>query len=172
MKKVLEIFAIALLGGLVALGINQLFVKYSESGNFETMQKKNAKFATIIDGSGSAPSFDFVRVSEISTPAVVHIKSHFAGTQSGSKGSPEMIDPFEFFKDKGFEFEVPRGPGIASGSGVVIAQDGYIFTNNHVIENADKIEVTLNDKRTFIAELIGTDKTTDLALLKIEEKNF
>ncbi|MEZ4805077.1 MAG: Do family serine endopeptidase [Bacteroidia bacterium] len=172
MKKVLGIFAIALLGGLVALGINQMFAKYSESGNFETMQKKNAKFASIVEGAESQPGFDFVKVSEVSTPAVVHIKSHFAGTQTASKGSPETMDPFEFFKDRGFDFEMPRGPGIATGSGVVIAQDGYIVTNNHVIENANKIEVTLNDKRTFIAELIGTDKTTDLALLKIEEKNL
>src|SRR5690606_38691643 len=78
----------------------------------------------------------------------------------------------DFFRDHGFDFNVPRGPGVAAGSGVVITKDGYIVTNNHVIDNATKIEVTLNDKRTFIAELIGTDKTTDLALLKIEENNL
>lgn len=173
MKKALGIFAIALVGGLFALGVNQLFVRYSEPDNFEAMQKKHAKFASITQGSPANVAFDFVGVAEVSTPAVVHIKSYFESKISSSpKGPGGQIDPFEFFRDHGFDFNVPQGPGMATGSGVVITQDGYIVTNNHVIDNASKIEVTLNDKRTFIAELVGTDKTTDLALLKIDEKNL
>lgn len=175
MKKVLGIFVIALIGGLVALGINQLVSRYSAAGNFEEMQKKNARFASIFENAEAQQGFDFVKVAEVSTPAVVHIKSHFEASsaqapRSGNGGG--QVDPFEFFRDHGLDFEIPRGPGMAAGSGVIITQDGYIVTNNHVIDNASKIEVTLNNKRTYIAELIGTDKTTDLALLKIDEKNL
>ncbi len=61
---------------------------------------------------------------------------------------------------------------MSSGSGVIITDDGYIVTNNHVVANSEKVEVTLNDKRTFTAKVIGTDPSTDLALLKIEEKGL
>ncbi len=172
MKKALGIFAIALLGGIVALGINQIFNSYSKPGSFEEMQKRNARFASNYESVNPNVGFDFVKVAEVSTPAVVHIKSHFEAQSSAKSGSPQQVDPFDFFRDHGFDFEIPRGPGMATGSGVVITNDGYIVTNNHVIENASKIEVTLNDKRTFVAELVGTDKTTDLALLKIEEKSL
>ncbi len=172
MKKILGIFAIAIVGGMVALGINQLFNKYSGPSDFEGMQKKNAKFASLFESRDNQVGFDFVKVSEVSTPTVVHIKSYFNEKAVTHKNPGGQIDPFEFFQDRGFDFEIPRGPGIASGSGVIITQDGYIVTNNHVIDKASKIEITLNDKRTFTAELIGTDKTTDLALLKIDEKNL
>jgi serine protease Do len=175
MKKILGIFAIAIIGGMVALGLNQLFNTYSQPSNFEGMQKKHAQFASMFSAKENTVGFDFVKVAEVSTPTVVHIKSYFEGQKSASgQRSPGggQVDPFEFFKDHGFDFEVPRGPGIAAGSGVIITEDGYIVTNNHVIDNASKIEVTLNDKRTFIADLVGTDKTTDLALLKIEEKGL
>jgi serine protease Do len=174
MRKILGIFAIAIIGGLVALGINQLFVRYSDASDFEGMQKNHAKFASLFESKENNVGFDFVKVAEVSTPAVVHIKSYFNGEKvsASPKNQGGQIDPFEFFRDHGFDFDQPRGPGIASGSGVVITQDGYIVTNNHVIDKANKIEVTLNDKRTFIAELVGTDKTTDLALLKIDEKSL
>lgn len=172
MKKVLGIFSIALLGGLVALGINQMVNTYAKPEGFEQMQKRNARFASNYEAGNPNVGFDFVKVSEVSTPAVVHIKSHFESQKSDMSKGGQQIDPFEFFHDHGFDFDMPRGPGIATGSGVIITNDGYIVTNNHVIENASKIEVTLNDKRNFIAELIGTDKTTDLALLKIEEKGL
>ncbi len=60
----------------------------------------------------------------------------------------------------------------ATGSGVIISQDGYIVTNNHVVEGADELTVTLNDNREFSARIIGTDKTTDLALIKVDGKNL
>jgi Do/DeqQ family serine protease len=173
MKKVLGIFAIAVLGGIVALGINQLFFTQSQGSNFDEMQQRNARFASLFENKDNGQyGFDFVKVSEVSTPTVVHIKSHYSGESNRSSGSQKGVDPFEFFRDHGFDFDMPRGPGMATGSGVIISQDGYIVTNNHVIDNANKIEVTMNDKRTYVAELIGTDKTTDLALLKIEAKNL
>jgi serine protease Do len=172
MKKVLVIFAIALVGGLVALGINNVVERITEPASFEAMQKKHAIFASNIESGGNV-GFDFVKVSEVSTPAVVHIKSYYeASKQTIPQGKGGQVDPFEFFRDHGFDFDAPRGPGMATGSGVIITQDGYIVTNNHVVENATKMEVTLNDKRTYTAELIGADKTTDLALIKIDEKSL
>lgn len=174
MKKALGIFAIALMGGLVAMGINQAYDKMTQPTNFEDMQKKHSRFASNVESGNLNVGFDFVKVSEVSTPTVVHIKSYYeAQKQSSPQGGGQgQIDPFEFFKDHGFDFDMPRGPGMATGSGVIITQDGYIVTNNHVVDNATKLEVTLNDKRTYVAELIGADKTTDLALLKIDEKNL
>lgn len=172
MKKTLGIFAIALVGGLVALGINQLF-KNNVPTTFDDMQKKNAKFASLFESKENSVGFDFVKVSEVSTPTVVHIKSHFNESSSSKKSNPQEFNPFDFFNQPdGFDFNIPRGPGMATGSGVIITADGYIVTNNHVIENATKIEVTLNDKRTYVADLVGTDKTTDLALLKISESDL
>ncbi len=113
---------------------------------------------------------NFVRAAEAATPAVVHITSEISATASTGSRSQMEVDPFfrQFFGDM-----VPRGnqrgvPQIGSGSGVVIAANGYIVTNNHVIDNADKIEVVLDDKRKFTAKLVGTDPNTDIALLKIE----
>jgi Do/DeqQ family serine protease len=78
----------------------------------------------------------------------------------------------DFFGERFRGFEDPLLPSVASGSGVIISQDGYILTNDHVIEKADEIDVTLHDKRSYKAKVIGTDPSTDLALIKIEEKNL
>jgi serine protease Do len=103
----------------------------------------------------------FVAASEKTINAVVHVTTQFTPNY--------QIDPFmEFF----WGGRVEAQPQTATGSGVIISEDGYIVTNNHVIDNADKIEVTLNNKQSFEAKVIGTDPSTDLALLKIEEKNL
>ncbi len=99
-------------------------------------------------------------------PAVVFIRS----TQEGVNNNEEVqsIDPFrDFFGPRG-----PQGPSQSSGSGVIISEEGYIVTNNHVVQDADIVEVTLYDNRTFKAEVIGTDPDTDLALVKINEKGL
>ncbi|MDX5418879.1 MAG: Do family serine endopeptidase, partial [Hymenobacteraceae bacterium] len=109
---------------------------------------------------------NFIKAAQISTPAVVHVTTEYTVRSTQRSNTP--MDPFlrEFFGD-GFGERVPRGPQMGSGSGVIIASNGYIVTNNHVIDRADKIEVVLDDKRKFEATLVGTDPTTDLALLKI-----
>lgn len=103
---------------------------------------------------------DFIAASAMATPAVVHIKSYFDRGQADPFGGM-FGDPYH-----------NRGQAQASGSGVIISADGFIATNNHVIRRADKVEVILNDKRSYIAEVIGRDPTTDLALLKIEGGEF
>ncbi|MBO6515165.1 MAG: Do family serine endopeptidase [Bacteroidia bacterium] len=165
MKKFLGILAIAFVGGAVALGLNHFF--FSEKTmpqSFEEQQKVQfANQESVVAEIGG----DFVEVSEHATPAVVHIKTEIDLAQSGN--TTEMFDPFGFFDDPRFKRNQPRQ---ASGSGVIIMNNGYIATNNHVIENASKIEVILNDKRSYDAELVGRDPETDLALLKIEEKDL
>ena len=107
---------------------------------------------------GIAP-VDFTQAAERSVEAVVHVKPKYYRQQ--------YVDPFyHFFFGRPQQSQQPSA--MASGSGVILSNDGYIVTNNHVIESANEIEVVLNDKRTFAAQLIGTDPNTDLALLKIE----
>ena len=161
MKKILGILAIAIIGGLVALGINKLVD--SDNANQSFSEFHNAQF-TKADKLADVPNTDFVAVANISTPAVVHIKTTIAARQSNN---PQMFDPFHFF-----DGPMQQGPQQATGSGVIIKDNGYIATNNHVVENAQKVEVILEDKRTYVAEIVGTDPETDLALLKIEEKDL
>ncbi len=164
-KKVLGVLLIAIVGGAMALGLNQAFFSQkSKPQSFEEQQK--VQF-TNQEKIADQPGTNFVAVSEHATPTVVHIKTEIQSQSSGEMG--EMFDPFGFFNDPRFKNNQPRQ---GSGSGVIIMDNGYIVTNNHVIENASKIEVILNDKRSYDAELVGRDPETDLALLKIEEKEL
>ncbi|MCX2738992.1 trypsin-like peptidase domain-containing protein [Pontibacter anaerobius] len=103
---------------------------------------------------------DFVNAAAAVTPAVVHIKTSYA-TQGANRSYFDL-------------FGLPQSPVPASGSGsgVLITEDGYIATNNHVVESASGIEVVLPDKRSFQAKLIGTDPSTDLALLKVDAEEL
>jgi Do/DeqQ family serine protease len=119
---------------------------------------------------------DFTKAAESSVHAVVHIKSVVKAQQVQQSRRGQMIDPFEYFfgfgdSDRGNQFSTPQ-PQVGYGSGVIISEDGYIITNNHVINQANDIEVTLNDNRKLKAKLIGADPTTDIALLKIDGKGF
>lgn len=107
---------------------------------------------------------NFVASAQMVTPAVVHVRSSVTVSQG-----QRSADPFEEFfgfrsPDRG---QVPR-EGRSSGSGVIISADGYIVTNNHVIENSTRIDISLEDNTRYSARVIGADPTTDLALLKIE----
>ncbi|MEY3247423.1 MAG: hypothetical protein RIT39_1092 [Bacteroidota bacterium] len=109
---------------------------------------------------------NFVTTASVVTPCVVHIKTK--GSEKGSmQGTlPPGMDMFrDFFNGPDM---MPRGPSMGSGSGVIMSADGYIITNNHVIKDADEIEVILNDKRSFNGQVIGQDPSSDLALIKIE----
>lgn len=108
--------------------------------------------------SSATPTFDFKAAALRATPSVVHISATGAG-----KGSSDS--PLRFFFDESSPF---GGPSAATGSGVIYSADGYIITNNHVVENAETLMVTLNDNRKFTAEVIGRDDKVDLAVIKIE----
>ena len=130
-----------------------------------------------------AQPVDLTYAAEKSLPSVVHILS----TKNSKVQTVEVqSDPFsDFFSDPfGFFGNPNQGNGgrqkrsvrtpkqQGSGSGVIISNDGYIVTNNHVVADADELTVTLNDNKEYSARIIGTDKTTDLALIKIDGKNF
>ncbi len=170
-KKIIGIFAVAFLGASAALGLNKLlFSGDSRSGSFEEKQRRSAQFASLVRSNG-LPAFDFSAVAEVSTPAVVHIKTTI-GSSGGQRSAPQQpMDPFDLFRNP-FDYQMPDMPRQASGSGVIISDDGYIATNNHVVDGATKIEVVLNDKRSYVAEVIGTDPSTDLALLRITESGL
>jgi Do/DeqQ family serine protease len=120
-------------------------------------------------------ALDFTKAAESTINSVVSIKSFATPRQQQFYGND--FDPFEFFFGPGFggqgrqqqqqQSRKSDPQPMGSGSGVIISEDGYIVTNNHVIDGAEKLEVTLNDNRKFTARVIGTDPNTDIALLKI-----
>ena len=111
---------------------------------------------------------NFVFAAKNATPSVVHIRTTYeAGAQSRN--------PFnDFFRDYFGDRYDRRGYGqsMGAGSGVIISDDGYIVTNNHVIDNASEIEVVLNDNRSYQAKVVGADGSTDLAVIKIEQNGL
>ncbi|NEM96821.1 Do family serine endopeptidase [Pontibacter burrus] len=159
----------ALLGGGVAVGSYKLLEGDTpETTQQQQVQYPNVRYTSEMRSSTTAvpEGLNFIKAAQVSTPAVVHVMTEYSVRSSDRYSSP--MDPFlrEFFGD-GFGERIPRGPQMGSGSGVIVASNGYIVTNNHVIDKADKIEVVLDDKRKFEATLVGSDPNTDLALLKI-----
>ncbi|UXX80315.1 Do family serine endopeptidase [Reichenbachiella carrageenanivorans] len=163
----------SMLGGFVALGgyhmIKDEPVRVIQSGS------QPVRFSNYdLDSSAMIvpEGLNFVYAAKAVTPGVVHIRSTFEGAAQASRGSSPFDQYFkEFFGDP-HGGQSQQRPSMGTGSGVIISADGYIATNNHVIENATEIEVLLNDNRTYKAEIVGTDPTTDLALLKVEEKGL
>ncbi|WP_422360778.1 Do family serine endopeptidase [Reichenbachiella sp.] len=159
----------SMLGGGIALGGYQL-VK-DEPVKIIQAESQPVRFSNYdLDSSAMIvpEGLNFIYAAKVVTPGVVHIRSTFEGSSRAGQGSNQFDEYFrQFFGDpQGGQPQQRQSMG--SGSGVIISEDGYIATNNHVIENATEIEVLLNDNRTYKAEIVGTDPTTDLALLKIE----
>lgn len=162
----------AVLGGAITFGASQAF---NENDSKIIIEKTPASFKNVAAYTTSPDGtvqVDFSLAAAKVTPAVVHIKSTIkAGSRSGqAQAIPPQLR--EFFGDQFGGFEQNPQPSMGSGSGVIISDNGYIVTNNHVVEGASELEVTLSDKRTFKAKVIGTDPSTDIALLKIEAKDL
>lgn len=126
--------------------------------------------------SEAAENPSFIHAAQVATPAVVHIAAKYkAKIVRGATGNSPFDRLFKEFFGEEFELglkEYKSQPRDSFGSGVIIAKDGYIVTNNHVIANADQIEVTLDDNHRYTAKIVGTDPDTDLALLKVEKKGL
>lgn len=158
MKRFATFFMAAILGSLCTIGAVEYFKK-DEVALAYMAETPVQKVSYTHDETGREVPLDFTAIAEAATPAVVYIKS----TQSNSSRQSEIPEELRQF----FGYRGPSGPSVSSGSGVIISEGGYIVTNNHVVDNADAVDVTLNDNRTFKAEVIGTDPDTDLALIKI-----
>lgn len=134
---------------------------------------------TAQDNSRMISQDDFIKASEQTVNGVVSVKSYATPQVRQQNYGNQYSDPLlEFFFGQPQRRQAPQGrqsprqQQSGLGSGVIISEDGYIVTNNHVIANAERLEVTLNDNRNFPATVIGSDPTTDLALIKIEAPNL
>jgi serine protease Do len=159
----------AFAGGLVfASGLD--LTRFADAQS-STRQSSAAAVAPIVPPSVSDLNLAFSSIAERVTPAVVSIHSERTqretAQQQPRRNQPRSLEDFfgEFDRQ-------PQQPREASGSGFIVSQDGYILTNNHVIAGFDRVEVTLTDRRQFTARVIGRDETTDVAVLKIDEKGL
>ncbi|WP_080053778.1 Do family serine endopeptidase [Spirosoma aerolatum] len=150
------------------LGFNNRDVIFNESSPIQAI---TGRLASMPGGPTAAPG-DFSTAAEAVTPTVVHIRT----TMTRTVRQQQVPDIFrEFFGDDAFgggQRQPRRQQGQASGSGVIISKDGYIVTNNHVVQDADEVEVIMTDKRSFKAKVIGTDPLTDLAVIKVDANNL
>ena len=148
----------ALTGGLTAYAVVNVMTK----PQVQTVQSADgAQFRTVSLSHDNWP--DFTYAAESAVDAVVYVK--VVSTQTQQQAPSSIFDFFFGFPEGGAPQQRER---VGSGSGVIIREDGYIVTNNHVIDGATRIEVTLNNNQTYPATLVGTDPATDVALLKIE----
>ena len=172
MKRIGLIVFAAFIGGAVAIGAYKLLE--GNNDGFSLTEKQNMMFANNPIKISSAGAVDFVQAAAAVSPAVVHIKTTY-GTKPSAGGSRSsggsMEDMFEQFFGGGGR-KAQRQPSAASGSGVILTADGYIVTNNHVVDNADKIEVILSNRRKVTATVIGKDANTDLALIKVDVEDL
>ncbi|NJL15285.1 MAG: Do family serine endopeptidase [Microscillaceae bacterium] len=158
-----------LLGGLIALAGNYFFM--NPGGYRSIAQHQKNQWPLLADSNVVVPDgLNFLYAAQLVRPAVVHIKTVYTHSRTHYNNHPEMEDMLRrFHEEEGYFRGSPRQ---SSGSGVIITTDGYIVTNHHVIDQAGTIEVILNDKRSFKARLVGSDPSTDLALLKISAQNL
>lgn len=155
-----------LMGGMVTLAGSQLINNRTQPVS-QPQQPSLARAVNFTRVPASSGYFDFSAAAEKSMPAVVNITATIdpnAGKSSNQRRNS--------FGDNFFGFPFDNSPQKGTGSGVIYSEDGYIITNNHVVEGATELEVTLYDNRTFRAKLIGRDKKSDLAVIKIETNNL
>ena len=159
MKKIAGLFLVSLFAGAITLGTYIVFFEKDTYKIVENTQGtpfiSTSSLSTSPKGAG-INEVDFTLAAEKTVNSVVHVKN-----LTISKGSGNSLS--DFF----YGFERKQTPQIGTGSGVIISPDGFIVTNNHVIANASQLEVTLNNKKTYEAKVIGADKDSDIALLKI-----
>lgn len=165
MKKFLNLVLVSVIGGAVTLASYKIFLeKKPENQNSIVTglspQIVQTKFVSNNAAGLPADAVEFTDAAEKTIHTVVHVKN------TAINNNPSSIPLLEFLY--GYGGGGQNREVVGSGSGVIISPDGYIITNNHVIENATKISITLNDNREFEAKLIGTDSKSDIALLKID----
>jgi serine protease Do len=171
-----------LLGAVAVIGSCLLFANGKKPFNSVLDDNKVPIVKTAYTTTAAPQPIDFEKAASAAVPAVVHIKTTTKFKEVSGRGSQgQEQDPFgdmfggdmfkRFFGDgNGRQFQAPDQK--ASGSGVIISTDGYIVTNNHVVNGATSIVVTLNNRKNYVAKVIGTDPNTDLALIRIDASNL
>ncbi len=163
-KRIFGSILIAIVGGMIALFAYILLFEKPEIKSDNGFTNRELVKFTNLPANFEGKNLDFTYAAERTVHAVVHVKTVTEQTR-------HLRNPlYEFFY--GDQYYRNPQPMLGFGSGVITSSDGYIITNNHVIENSDEIEVVLNDKRTFEAVVVGADPSTDLALLKIKAKDL
>jgi len=172
LKKLIPYALVGVMSGATTIGAYSYFDYKGGNSDFSYFAPKNndARYATFnMNGVGD----DFVNAAKMTVPAVVSI-TNFSTKRTRSS----QQDLFEQFfgpfggRPQQQQQQTPPTMPTGMGSGVIISPDGYIISNNHVIAGASKLEVVLSNKKTYVANLVGTDPTTDIALLKIEDKGL
>lgn len=169
MKNFGSLLLAAALGSMLTIGAFKWMDKDSSHNvkieHIEGLPTSQVAFR--VNENGEAVPLDFTGTAEKVTKSVVHIRSK--QTREFASRERDDNDPFRFFFGPN---QAPSGPSVSSGSGVIINSNGYIVTNNHVVQDADVVDVTLSDNREFKAEVVGTDPDTDLAVIKINQKDL
>jgi serine protease Do len=181
-KQILPIVGISAATAVSSVVVYNKVTTKNSGYDYSSNGKLPANYANYSPMGADGTNLDFTQASQTAIPAVVHIKTKTAAKKIS--GSVQQRDPFKdnpFFKE--FEDMFPGGGGgffgpqiqpeqRASGSGVLITDDGYILTNNHVVEGADEVMVTLSNKKTYKAKVVGLDPSSDLSVIKIEGTGF
>ena len=176
-KKLLPFAVVGVISGATTVGIQQ-YIGH-DSNSVDQSYFTSSKNASFVGMNTAAVGDDFVKAAKTTVPAVVTIKNY--QTRSSNRASDQ--DLFDYFfgdpfggrgqqRQKQPQQQTPDNMPSGMGSGVIISPDGYIISNNHVVAGANKLEVVLSNKKSYIATLIGTDPNTDISLLKIEEKGL
>jgi len=176
MKKALPYLFMGIVSSATTLGAYKLLDNGTNNNDADYSFFAPKKGTTSFVGMNTAAtSDDFVRAAKTTVPAVVTIKNYKKITPNRATND----DIFEYFFGNPFggggrreQQQMPDNMPSGMGSGVIISPDGYIISNNHVVAGANKLEVVLSNKKTYIATLVGTDPNTDISLLKIEDKGL
>ncbi len=160
----------SIIGGLITLAGVSFLMQPQNARSFD--EKQQASFVNLLSGGEFTipDGINFVASAEVVTPAVVHVRSQVAYTGSG-RGQRDPLQEFFGIPPQGGG-RGDRPSPMSSGSGVIISSDGYIVTNNHVVDGATKVDISLDNNKRYVAKIIGTDPSTDLALLKIDAKGL
>ena len=176
-KSILSYAVVGVVSGATTFGAIKAFDNGNSDNDYSYFAPKDNSGAQFVGMNSAAVADDFVKAAKTTVPAVVTIKNY----KSRVSGRVQNQDLFDFFFGDPFgnnnsrqrqQQQAPDNMPSGMGSGVIISPDGYIISNNHVVAGANKLEVVLSNKKSYIATLVGTDPNTDISLLKIEEKGL
>jgi serine protease Do len=171
-KNILGVAAVVILSSGVAGVTTYKMLNKEKPATFSELFEQNPNNLQLAAYNATdAQPVDLTQAAENSVHAVVHIRAKQLSKTQTVQGMPDIFD-FFFGDGRGQQRQIQTQPRVGFGSGVIISKDGYIVTNNHVVEGADEITVKLNDDRELKGRIIGTDPSTDLALIKIEGDDF